>query len=119
MKKFTLIASLLAASALCGPVRAEPESAAPKAEQHRRLTWQQHFANANVTRDGHLTLEQAKTGYPSLAKHFPEIDAGGKGYVTEDDVKAWHQAQRAKSPPTERKVHAKDRKSTRLNSSHT
>jgi hypothetical protein len=87
-----LILPSLAPLAVAGDAPADAH--APKAA-HGRMTWQQHFAQANTTHDGHLTLDQAQAGYPTLAKHFTEIDAGGKGFVTEDDVKAWHKLQRA------------------------
>lgn len=69
------------------------------AAQHARLNWEQHFAQANATHDGHLTLDQAKAGYVTIARHFHDIDADGKGYVTEDDVRAWHKQQRAARHP--------------------
>jgi hypothetical protein len=59
------------------------------------LTMEQRFERANVTHDGHLTLEQAKTGYKSVARHFSAIDKDKKGYVTEDDIHAYYKAQRA------------------------
>ena len=74
------------------------EDAKPKPSPPR-LTWEQHFANANTAHDGHLTSEQAKAGYPSLFKHFADIDSGGKGFVTTEDVKAWHKAQRVRHQP--------------------
>jgi hypothetical protein len=65
------------------------------AEPHHRMTQEQHFEQANTTHDGHLTLPQAKAAYATIARHFREIDSSGKGYVTEDDIKAWHAQQRA------------------------
>jgi hypothetical protein len=59
------------------------------------MTWKQRFAQANLAHDGHLTMQEASGGYPSLAKHFKEIDADNKGYVTEEDIANWHKLQRA------------------------
>jgi hypothetical protein len=67
--------------------------AAPSQAEHRRLAWEKHFAQANTTHDGHLTLEQAKAAYVTVARHFREMDSGEKGYVTEDDLRAWHKQQ--------------------------
>jgi hypothetical protein len=62
----------------------------PAAKRHApRVTWEQHFAEANLAHDGHLTLEEAKGRYKSVAKHFNDIDADQKGYVTIDDLRAW------------------------------
>ena len=47
------------------------------------------------THDGHLTLDQAKTGYKSVARHFAAIDQDKKGYITEDDIRAYNKTQRA------------------------
>ena len=60
---------------------------------HKRLTMEQHFQQANVTHDGHLTEEQAETGYKSIAKNFAAIDKDKKGYVTEDDIRAYRKVQ--------------------------
>ncbi|HXT82601.1 MAG TPA: hypothetical protein VN702_23775 [Acetobacteraceae bacterium] len=68
--------------------------AAPVAH-HTHMSWQQRFEHANTSHDGHLTLEQAKTGYKSVARHFSEIDTAGHGYVTQDDIRAWHKQRRA------------------------
>ena len=69
--------------------------ASPATEQHGRRTAEQHFADANTSHDGHLTLEQARTGYKSLAKSFTQIDINHRGYITMDDIKAWRAAKKA------------------------
>jgi hypothetical protein len=75
---------------------AAPDAAAATTAKHHRMTWKERFAQANVTHDGHLTLEQAKSGGDTLvARHFTEIDADKKGYVTEEDIANWHKMQRA------------------------
>lgn len=78
------------------PIAAPADPAAgPATPQHHRMTWKQHFALANLSHDGHLTLQEASGGYPTVARHFTEIDADKKGYVTEDDITNWHKLQRA------------------------
>jgi hypothetical protein len=108
---------ILSAALLCAPIawaQAVPsaEAARPKAEgnghtgdahaHHARLTWQQRFEQANTSHDGHLTSDQANGGYRSVARHFRELDSAGKGYITEDDVRAWHKARHAGHHPRER-----------------
>lgn len=61
---------------------------------HTRLTMEQRFEKANVTHDGHLTEAQAKAGYPTIVRHFAAIDQDKKGYVTEDDIRAYNKLQR-------------------------
>jgi len=46
------------------------------------------FKAADKDNNGQLTLEEAKTGMPRVAKGFARIDADNKGYVTVDDIKA-------------------------------
>lgn len=85
-----------AAASVVAP-SSEPATAgaAPRAAARPRPSWEQHFAQANASHDGHLTLDQAKLGYQIIARHFREIDLDGKGYVTEDDVRTWHKTQQA------------------------
>jgi hypothetical protein len=74
---------------------------APSARTHPvRQTAKQHFIDANAAHDGHLTREEAKTGYVTVARHFDEIDVDHKGYVTEDDIRAWRTMQKAAHQPT-------------------
>jgi hypothetical protein len=70
-------------------------AATTAAVHHARVTPAEHFANANITHDGHLTLDQATSGYKSLAKSFSQIDVGHHGYITTDDIKAWRAAKKA------------------------
>ena len=63
--------------------------------RHHRMTWKERFAQANIAQDGHLTLQEANVGYKTIARHFKEIDADKKGYVTEEDINNWHKLQRA------------------------
>jgi hypothetical protein len=104
--KRTLFAALIALPSLALPALAEtaptaappaprPTHAPAHAPAHARVTWQQHFAQANTAHDGHLTLPEARAGYATLSKHFADIDTGGKGFVTVEEVNAWHKLQRA------------------------
>ena len=89
------------------PAAATPDSsAAPAAPtkhtttakriMHPRMTAAQRFAAANTTHDGHLTKDQAKAGHlTSVYSHFDAIDKDNKGYVTEDDIKAYAAAHRS------------------------
>src|SRR6185437_4786344 len=102
-----LVALLWVLPAMAQPVTppaAAPSHADATAQPHHRMTWQQRFAQANLTHDGHLTLDQAKGGDATVARHFAEIDVGSKGYVTEDDIAAWHKLQRATRHPAPSKA---------------
>lgn len=61
---------------------------------HAHHTMDQRFQQANTTHDGRLTEAQAKTGYKFIARHFAAIDQDRKGYVTEDDIRAYKKMQR-------------------------
>ncbi|HET6608377.1 MAG TPA: hypothetical protein VFG62_16995 [Rhodopila sp.] len=69
------------------------DDAAPPKRTH--MSWEQRFTEANTTHDGHLTIDQAKLGYKTVARHFRNIDVDGKGFVTENDIRAWHALQKA------------------------
>jgi len=47
---------------------------APSKPAHTRMTMEHRFEQANITKDGHLTLEQAKAKYKTVARHFPAIE---------------------------------------------
>src|ERR1700692_2737387 len=69
---------------------------AAKRIMHPRMTAAQRFAAANTTHDGHLTKDQAKAGHLTpVYSHFDAIDKDNKGYVTEDDIKAYAAAHRS------------------------
>lgn len=78
------------------PARAA-DAPAPDAApvHHARQTSEHHFTDANLAHDGHLTLAEAKGGYGLIAKHFEDIDVDHRGYVTENDIKAWRIMRRA------------------------
>ena len=89
---------LLTVCALALPVQAQSSStgsSTAKATAHTHLSSQQRFTNANTTHDGHLTLDQAKSGYPAIVRHFDAIDRDKRGYITEADIRAYHKTQRA------------------------
>jgi hypothetical protein len=68
------------------------EATPPK---HTHMSWEERFTEANTSHDGHLTIEQAKLGYKTVARHFRDIDTDAKGFVTENDIRAWHAMQKA------------------------
>ena len=87
------ILPLLIIPLLIGPALAEEPA---KTDGHpARMTWEQHFTQADLAHDGHLTLEEAKGGFPLVAKHFDDIDVDHKGYVTTNDIRAWRVMRKA------------------------
>ncbi len=102
-----LIAAL-AVSLLAFPAAAQAPAAAPApavitptpkaAPVTPPKTAEQRFDTANSTRDGKLTLAQAKAGkFGAVVKNFDAIDKGHKGYVTKDDLKAYRLANKGKN----------------------
>ncbi len=90
-------------SPMTGTTAAPPAAAAPSATPARRtprMTMQQRFEAANTTKDGKLTLDQAKAAKMTyVARHFDAIDTAHKGYVTMDDIRTHNRAQRAARKP--------------------
>lgn len=91
------LATPSARPATVSPAVAAPASTAPAASSsHPRRTMDERFAAANTTKDGKLTLDQAKAGHlRAVARDFAMIDKTKRGYVTLDDVKAHQSEQRA------------------------
>jgi hypothetical protein len=94
---FLLLLPVLSTPVLSAPVSNGPAGVAGASApaHHVRLTREQHFIQANVAHDGHLTLEEAKGGYPVVAKHFEDIDVDHRGYVTQNDIRAWQVMRKA------------------------
>lgn len=99
-----MLASLLALglmTALGAAQAAQPNAALPTSSAacptYHRLSMTERFETANTSHDGRLTLDQAKASKEmrGVARNFEAIDATHKGYVTEDDIKAWYKARRA------------------------
>lgn len=89
------------ASAAAGP--GHPAEAAPVPAikpvsdmPHRHYTGlNEHFAAANTSHDGKLTLAQAvQAGWSRVVRHFTDIDSGHLGYVTVDQIHAYNLAHR-------------------------
>jgi hypothetical protein len=106
MRRFSALALLSAAAFLPAMVSPAAAQDQPKDDQppahHARQTWEEHFTRANLAHDGHLTLSEAKLGYPTISRHFQAIDVDGKGFVTENDLRAWKALQKtARQQPKE------------------
>lgn len=89
-----LFHALLLIPLFTAPAFAET-AAPPAAGSHARRGAEQHFADANTSHDGRLTLDQAKLGFKSIARSFAQIDVNRRGYVTLDDIRAWKAAKKA------------------------
>lgn len=99
MRRFLILVLLQALALPAAAWAADPPAACPPSAHSARLTWQQRFAAANLAHDGHLTQDEAKAGFPLLARHFDDVDADHKGYVTVDDIRAWRAMQKAAHRP--------------------
>ena len=73
------------AAAVPGTEQVAPSATTTTRRRGRSL--QDRFDAANVTHDGHLTLEQARSKMPSVARDFAAIDTDNKGYVTVDQIR--------------------------------
>ena len=63
-------------------------SASPATARTPRVPLAQRFAEANTTKDGHLTQDQANANnWYYVSRNFVAIDAAHKGFVTIDDIR--------------------------------
>jgi hypothetical protein len=90
-----LALTLASGAAIAQTAPTPPAAGAEAPKAHTRMSLTDRFAAANTTNDGHLTLEQARAGMPSIARHFAAIDKDSKGYVTLDEIHAYYKEQRA------------------------
>jgi hypothetical protein len=76
-----------------GPYQSQPLSPPPgpgaSAQPGGGSALAQRFAMANVTHDGRLTLQQAQSAMPMVARNFDSIDVEHKGYVTLPEIRAF------------------------------
>ena len=83
------------AHAQSSQIQTSPAQVPPAKASRAHRTLQQRFDDANVTHDGRLTAEQARSGMPAVSRDFATIDAGNRGYVTLEDIKAASRERRA------------------------
>ena len=91
-----IASTALAQQQQAAPPLVAPAPASTTDNPMRHMTVRERFAVANTTHDGKLTLEQAKAGFPAMARLFDAIDRDHKGYITLDDIKAYYDAKRAR-----------------------
>ena len=71
------------------PVAAAPATsvAAPESEAARRFRDQAiaEFKSADTNRDGYLSIEEARSRFPYLAKEFARVDRNGDGRISQEE----------------------------------
>lgn len=72
------------------PAEEAPQAGTPRRHKGLRV----RFEEANTTHDGRLTPEQAQASWPSIAKHFADIDKDKHGYVTIDEIRLYRREHR-------------------------
>jgi ABC-type glycerol-3-phosphate transport system substrate-binding protein len=81
------------------PPDSPPPAGAPASPDHTggmMQKMQDRFNEANTTHDGHLTLAQAQAAnFSVVSDNFTAIDTKKRGYVTFNDIIAWHLDQEA------------------------
>lgn len=88
------LASASAAFAQSGdPANGEHPRAAggpPSPEQQQRMAERmaERFKTADADHDGKLTLDEAKAGFPMVARNFDKIDTGHTGSITLEQLTA-------------------------------
>jgi len=84
----SLTAAALASAAIIAV--AAPEGAGG----HRHGAMMERLKAADTNGDGMISRDEAK-GLPMIARHFEQIDANRDGQVTMDELRAFHEQQRA------------------------
>ena len=87
----TLIAASLTTLAASFAFAQSPTAPADPAKTERRAAhMQERLKAADKNGDGKISREEAAASLPKLAKHFDKIDANKDGYITKEEIKAWH-----------------------------
>ncbi|HUN40545.1 MAG TPA: hypothetical protein VMU81_09665 [Acetobacteraceae bacterium] len=91
-----VVVSVPALAQIAGQDQTPPPAGFSAPPQGGAQRFIERFRAANTTGDGHLTLAQAEAAHmPMIVRHFDEIDAQHKGFVTLQDIRAWRQQMRA------------------------
>ena len=56
----------------------------------RAAHMQERLKAADKNGDGKISREEATASLPKLSKHFDKIDADKDGFISKDEMKAWH-----------------------------
>jgi hypothetical protein len=68
-----------------------PDARTKHAHDGGMQKWQARFDAANTSHDGRLTLAEAQAaGLKPVVAHFAAIDTQNRGYVTFNEIMAWH-----------------------------
>ena len=86
--KISLIATLLAASA-ASIAFAEAPADAPKGERAHKM--HERFKAADKDGDGKISREEANAALPRIARNFDAIDTNKDGFVTKEELRAYHE----------------------------
>ena len=82
----TLAVTLASAQAPAEPARTEKADKGEKRAAHM----QERLKAADKNGDGKISREEAVASLPKLAKRFDKIDANKDGFITKEEMKAWH-----------------------------
>lgn len=100
MKKVNvaLITVLLSAS-VGAPVALAQTPVEPPAGGRGERAHKMHdrFNAADTNGDGKISRAEV-VALPRLARHFDEIDANKDGFITKEEMKAWHEKRAANKP---------------------
>lgn len=85
--------AITAATLMARTASAEPTEGAGKGDRGQKM--QQRLKAADKDGDGKISKSEAEASLPRLAKHFDQIDTNKDGFLTRDEMHAWHQKQAA------------------------
>ncbi|HEX4858204.1 MAG TPA: EF-hand domain-containing protein [Usitatibacteraceae bacterium] len=85
-----MTALVLTGALAAGSAYAEPGSGQAQGDRAQKM--QSRLKAADKDGDGRISKAEADAALPRIAKHFAEIDTNKDGYLTRDELRAWHQA---------------------------
>ncbi len=86
--------TLLKTAAVCAAIAglAQPVLAEEAGKGDRAQKMQERFKAADKDNDGKISKAEADASLPRLAKHFADIDTNKDGFITKEEMRAWHQS---------------------------
>ena len=89
-----LLSASVGASLAIADVPVDPPAGAKSERAHKM---HDRLKAADTDGDGKISRTEA-AALPRMAKHFDEIDANKDGFITKEEMKAWHQKRAANKP---------------------
>lgn len=92
-----LLSASVGASVALAQTPVEPPAGGKGGKGERAHKMHERLKAADTDGDGKISRAEA-VALPRMAKHFDEIDTNKDGFITKEEMKAWHEKHAANKP---------------------